>query len=408
MSDADLPRLKRLPTVRAGFIPLIDCAPLVIAAAKGFDTAEGFRLQLVREVSWANIRDRIEFGAFDCAHMLSPMPLAGALGLTPARRPIFVPMVMNLGGSVITVSRRLAEEMGALHAGWANGPDAALALAAAVKHRKDGGAPPLFVGMVHPFSSHNYDLRSWLATGGVDPDEDVNLVVIPPPLLADSLKDNRIDGFCAGAPWGQVAVEAGMARIVATKSELWPRAPEKVLGVSAGWAERNTELLLALVRALVTAGRWLDAPDNHTEAARILSEPGHVGVPAELVARALDGRLVRARGEAATRDDDFMVFHAHHATFPWRSHALWLMAQMVRWGQAQAPFDLRAVADRVYRPDLYREAVAPLGFAVPAADYRSEGPEHDALDPAAPLGYLAGLAMRSGTVDLAEFAAFNR
>lgn len=409
MSDENPPHAPQATTVRAGFIPLIDCAPLVIASAKGFDRREGFQLQLVREASWATIRDRIEFGAFECAHMLAPMPIAGALGLTPARQPILVPMVLNLGGSVITVSARLAGEMRAADAASfrAGGTAAARALAGAVAARKLRGAAPLFLGMVHPFSSHNYDLRCWLASAGLDPDEDVNLAVIPPPLLADSLKDDRIDGFCAGAPWGQVAVETGGARIVATKSELWPHAPEKVLGVSQAWAERNGELLAALVRALVAAGNWLAITANHEEAAAILSEPRYVGVAAPLIRRALDGRLVRVAGEASGAQEDFISFSGHQAMFPWRSHAQWLMTQMVRWGQARTPFDMRAVAERVYRPDIYRAAVAPLGIAVPDGDWRAEGPASDTLEPKAPMRYLAGLTVRSRAFNLAEFALIN-
>jgi NitT/TauT family transport system ATP-binding protein/nitrate/nitrite transport system substrate-binding protein len=389
-------------TVRAGFIPLVDCAPLVIAAAKGFDRGEGFELKLSREASWANIRDKTEFGAFDCAHMLAPMVVANAIGLGPASEAVVAPMVLNLGGSTITVSRRLAVEMAAA----APEADAAAALAAVIRKRAAANAPPLFFGMVFPFSSHNYDLRCWLAGAGIDPDGDVNLVVIPPPLLAESLKQGRIDGFCAGAPWGQVAVEHGEARIVASKTELWPLSPEKVLGVRLSWAERNPELLARLIRALVRAAQWLDAPENHAEAAGILAAPAHIGVAAPLILRVLQGRLVRAKGEPPTDDRDFIVFARDNASFPWRSHALWLATQMIRWGQVRAPFDLAAAAERAYRPDLFRAAVQPLGLSLPATDDRREGPSGALLDPGAPLSYLQSISLPRA-LDLTGFAPLN-
>ena len=255
--------------VRAGFIPLVDCAPIVIAAEKGFAEANGFKLVLSREASWANIRDKMEYGAFECAHMLAPMVIANALRLTHATKPVIAPMVLNQGGSAITVASRVADEMLALDAenARAGGLGAAQAFARVVRARQAGAQAPLMLGMVYPFSSHNYDLQFWLASAGLDPDEDVSLVVIPPPLLAESLAAGRIDGFCVGSPWSSVAVAAGGGRIVATKAELWAHAPEKVLGVRFDFHERNGELLACLIRAVAQAQQWLDVPGNRAEAA---------------------------------------------------------------------------------------------------------------------------------------------
>ena len=242
--------------VHAGFMPLIDCAPLVIAKELGFDRQHGFSLVLHREVSWANIRDKVDVGAFDCAHMLAPMPIAATLGLGRATEPIIAPMALSLNGNAITVSPPLYADMldADTPATLAGGMDAARAVAAVVRRREAAGRAPLTFGMVFPFSCHNYDLRYWLAAAGIDPDNDVNLVVIPPPLLAASLKDGRIDGFCVGQPWNSVAVAAGTGIIVATKSELWAMSPEKVLGVRETWAARNADLVANMVRAL-TAGQ---------------------------------------------------------------------------------------------------------------------------------------------------------
>lgn len=406
--------------VHAGFIPLTDCAALVIARELAFDRRYGIDLRLHREVSWANIRDKVDIGALDCAHMLAPMPIAAALGLGRAAEPIIAPMSLSLGGTAITISNRLYDEMLTLdqECALAGGMAAARSLAAVVRNRQAAGGEPLTLGMVFPFSSHNYDMRFWLAHAGIDPDNDVNLVVIPPPLQAESLASGRVDGFCVGAPWGSVSVAAGGGRIIATKSELWPRAPEKVLGVRKAWAEQNPDLLRRLMQGLVEAARWLDEPANRLAAATILARPEYVGVPEPLLARALCGGMERGLGTPVRQDPEFLVFHRHDANFPWCSHAVWFMTQMIRWGQVRQAFDLRKVAESVYRPDLYRAAIHEIGLPVPAIDYKSEGVldagssgagffERSTFDPAAVMAYVKGLEIRASSVSLEAFAALN-
>lgn len=412
--------------IRAGFIPLTDCAPLLIASAKGFDREFGFTLELHREVSWANIRDKVDIGTFDCAHMLAPMPLASALGVARTTEPIIVPMALNLGGSAITVSNKLYAEMAALDPEntAAGGMAAAHALRKAIMHGLRTGSHPLTLGMVYPFSTHNYDLRYWLAAGGIDPDHDVNVVVTPPPLLAGSLAAGRIDGFCVGAPWGQVSVASGLGHMIATKGELWRGGPEKVLGVRQSWADQNPDLLTRLVCAISLAARWLDDPTNRIEAAGILSRADLIGVEAFLLARGLTGALERSPGANSPPDPDFIIFHRNDASFPWRSHAIWVMTQMIRWGQVREPFDLNAIAEHVYRPDIYRAAIAGIGLTSPAIDFKTEGvavssgamestatygsffgPE--TFDPRAAMRYLARLPFVSRAVDLDAYSALN-
>jgi ABC-type nitrate/sulfonate/bicarbonate transport system substrate-binding protein len=364
-----------LPVLHAGFIPLCDCAPLVIARERGFDKEFGFSLRLHREVSWANIRDKTEYGIFDCAHMLAPMPIASTLGIGRAAVPMIAPMALNLNGNAITVSTALFAEM--LRADPANtsagGMAAAHALAAVIRQRRQEAQAPLTLGMVHPFSCHNYDLRYWLAAAGIDPENDVRLVVIPPPLIAESLKEGQVDGFCVGAPWGSVAVELGYGRIVATKLELWANSPEKVLGVRRDWANENMPLLLAAMEALLKAAAWLDEEANRDEAAEILARPHYIGVPAPVLRRVMSGNLVREHGMQADNAPDFLVFHRYAANFPWVSHAIWLMTQMTRWGQIGALPDMGSVAATVFRADIYREAASALGLNTPLTDLKAEG-----------------------------------
>lgn len=345
--------------ITAGFIPLTDSLVLVAAREKGFAAAEGVDLTLVREMSWANIRDRVAVGQFDAAHMLGPMPIAASLGLSPIDVPVVAAMGLNLGGNTVTVSAALWEAMAAEGApdDFAPGPVGA-ALRTVVRKR----AGKLRLAVVHPYSSHNYELRYWLAASGIHPDRDVELVIVPPPLMADALAAGRIDGFCVGEPWGSVAVASGAGRIATVKAALWPRSPEKVLGVTERWAEAHPEALAALLRAMHAAAAWCGDPANHAEAAALLVQPGYLGQPAELVQRALSGAIQPAPGRTVAVEE-FFIPHAFGAGLPNPDDALWYYSQMVRWGDVQHSPERIAIAARSYRPDLYRDALA--GIVVP-------------------------------------------
>ena len=362
--------------IHAGFIPLVDCAPLAVAKELGFDAANGLDLVLHREVSWANIRDKVEAGLLDCAIMLAPMPLASTLGLggRPAV-PLVAVMATSLDGNAITVSKPLFEDMlreDGVNA-CASGMAPAKALARVVARRVEKGLEPLTLGMVYPFSCHNYDLRYWLAAAGIDPDNDVNIVVVPPPLIASSLKSGRIDGFCVGEPWNSVAVAQGDGVIVTTKSELWAASPEKVLGLRRAFADEFPAAVLALVRTLIQACAWADDASNRGEWHRLLSRSEYVGVPQQILERSLLNALDRGDTRISARHNETIIFGRKGANLPWVSHALWLLTQMIRWGHARAEFDLRAVASQVFGPEIYREAARDLGLAVPANDVKSEG-----------------------------------
>ena len=361
-----------------GFIPLLDCASLVVAAERGFAADEGLDLRLVRETSWANIRDRVIVGHFDAAHMLAPMAIASTLGIGHIKMPFIAPFSLGLGGNAITVSVSLWEEMtrqGAVSGSFT--PAQGVALKRVITARERSGREPLTFGMVYPFSCHNYELRYWLAAAGIDPDRDVRLAVIPPPYLADALRTGQIDGFCVGEPWNSVAVDAGVGAIVAPTTALWPLSPEKVLGCRAEWAERYPAQLAGLLRALYRAAAWTEAPENHSEVAKLLAEPRYVGASAGLLHRALSGQLALRPGADPTELADFFVPASHHATFPWASHALWVYTQMVRWHQVEASEENQAAARKTYRPDLYRTALgrAALGRVdpdIPSTDLKVE------------------------------------
>jgi two-component system, oxyanion-binding sensor len=356
-----------------GFIPLLDCASLVVAAERGFAAEEGLDLRLVRETSWANIRDRVIVGHFDAAHMLAPMAIASTLGIGHIKMPFIAPFSLGLGGNAITVSVSLWEEMtrqGAV--GGSFTPAQGVALKRVITARERAGREPLTFGMVYPFSCHNYELRYWLAAAGIDPDRDVRLAVIPPPFLADALRTGQIDGFCVGEPWNSVAVDAGVGAIVAPTTALWPLSPEKVLGCRAEWAERYPAQLAGLLRALYRAAAWTEAPENHSEVAKLLAEPRYVGASAGLLHRALSGRLALRPGADPAELADFFVPASRHATFPWLSHAFWVYTQMVRWRQVEASEENEAAARRTYRPDLYRAALGRVDPDIPSTDLKVE------------------------------------
>ncbi|HZF28515.1 MAG TPA: CmpA/NrtA family ABC transporter substrate-binding protein [Gammaproteobacteria bacterium] len=351
--------------IAAAFVPLVDCAVLVVAREQGFAEAEGFELELVREPSWASLRDHLNLGYVDCAHALAPLPVASTLGVGHVQVDCFVPFVLSRGGNAVTVSTTLHDEMqdAAGERGIATPAAAAEALAAAVRRR----ASPPTLGMVFPFSNHNFDLRYWLAAAGVHPDRDVRLVAIPPPLMVDSLRAGHVDGFCVGEPWNSLAVAEGIGRIVATNAQLVPRGAEKVLAVRAS-VEYQPRRLGALLRALAAAAQWADDPGNHGALAALLARQEYVGAPAELIELVLRGRLALGDGRAASHPD-FMYFHRHGANLPRAEEALWAYAQMVRWGQVRAHATLQRLAARVFREDLYRRYVggAAPPEAVPAA-----------------------------------------
>ena len=372
--------------ITLGFMPLFDSAVLVAAVEKGFVRDEGLNVRLVRETSWANIRDRIAVGHFQAAHMLAPMPIASNLGLTPLSLRLVVPFALGLGGNAVTVSTDVWRAM--LDAGAGNSVDPVVngaALARVVAARKVAGRPALRFAVVHPFSGHNYELRYWLAGCGIDPENDVEIVVVPPPLMPDAIATGSIDGFCVGEPWSSVAIAKGVGRIATVKAAIWRLSPEKVLGVSERFATENRDALDALLRALFNASRWCGVADNHGELAGLLSSRDYLGVPEDLLRPILEGRLALGANEEEDIPE-FFVPNAKGATFPWQSNALWFYSQMVRWGHAVHSGRNADIARDTYRPDIYRQALKPVGAAMPGANMKVEG----ALTAPSPVGASLG------------------
>jgi ABC-type nitrate/sulfonate/bicarbonate transport system substrate-binding protein len=374
-------------SLHVGFIPLIDAAALIVAVDKGFAAAEGLDVTLVREVSWSNVRDKLNIGLFDAAHLLAPVAIASSLGVGHVKVPIVAPFNLGLNGNAITVSPALhAAIMSEVDGDPLDPMATALALSRVVAARRKRAAEPLTFGMTFPFSTHNYQLRFWMAAAGVDPDEDVHLVVLPPPYMVDSLANGQVDAFCVGAPWNSIAVDRGVGRILHFVSDILVRVAEKVLAVRQSWSEKNPEVLAALIRAAFRATEFIE--HNRAETAHILARPERVGVDADIIRRTLDGRLKISPDGTVRESSRYLLVGREGASRPDPVQAAWLYAQMVRWGQASISPEALRIAKAVFRPDLYD---AVLGLQQDSGDSAHDvigafaGPAFDAEDV---IGYL--------------------
>lgn len=359
-----MPQNKTKQPIRIGMLPLTDAVPIIVARDRGFFARHDLDVEICLETAWATIRDKLAAGLLDAAHMLAPMPLAAAMGLDGVGVRMITALSLNLNGNAITVSRPLYERMGAS----SSDPLAAgRALKDVLDADRVAGVPPHVFAHVYPFSTHHYELRYWLAGCGIDPDRDLNLVVIPPAQMVEQLRHGRIDGFCVGAPWSTQAEASGTGRIVVSKHQIWNNSPEKVLGVTEEWAGKSPDTHAALVAALIETARWLDQPENREEAAHLLSASHYVDAPAHILNRSL------MPGATQANQDPGLVFYAGAATFPWRSHAQWFLRQMQRWQHAPADVDIAGIAEAVYRPDLYRAAARLVQEPAPRSDLKPEG-----------------------------------
>jgi len=357
-----------------GIIPLTDCAPIVIAKEKGFFEKHGLEVTISKEASWANIRDKVSSGLLDGAHMLAGMPLSTTLGVGSAQKDTVTAFSMDLNGNGITVSNALYERMLAADPeSMKTRPITAVALKKVIDADKAAGKEPMAFAMVYPVSSHNYEIRYWMASAGIDPDHDVRLIVIPPSKMVTNLNAKHIDGYCVGEPWNQQAVALGIGKSIITSYEIWNNSPEKVFGVTREWAEQNPSTHKAVIKALIEASQWMDSPDNRQEIVRIIAAQKYIGVPESVIEQSMTGTWTYSKQEAAVSMPDFNVFHRYAANYPWHSHAIWTLTQMVRWGQIDQAIDFKKVAASVYLADVYREAAAELDIAAPTTNFKAEG-----------------------------------
>jgi NitT/TauT family transport system ATP-binding protein len=374
--------------LHVGFIPLVDAAALIIAVDKGFAATEGLDVHLVREVSWSNVRDKLNIGLFDAAHLLAPVAIASSLGLGHVKVPIVAPVNLGINGNAITVSAALhAAIMREIDGDRFDPMATARALAWVVTKRRRNGAEPLTFAMTFPFSTHNYQLRFWMAAGGVDPDEDVRLVVLPPPFMVESLESGHVDGFCVGAPWNSMAVDRCAGHILHYGSDILVHAAEKVLAIRQSWAEKKPDIVASLVRAASRAAEFIEQPGNRAETARILAQPERIAVDADVIQRTLEGHLKISPDGTIRESGRYLLVGREGTGRPDPAQAAWLYSQMARWGQARASAEALTTAMAVFRPDLYDAALGIRGGGQPTRSIGAfDGPDFDPNDIA---GYLA-------------------
>lgn len=356
--------------LRLGFMRLTDSAPLIYAKEKGLFAAYELEVDLVREVSWANLRDRLVVGDLDAAHLLAPLPLMTTYGVGGLRVPLLTGLVLNLNGNALTLASHLASALTSEPSNGAGLPDA-LATSRTLAARIKGSAQRFTFATVHLFSMHTLQLRMWLRAGGIDPDRDVKIIVLPPEQMCDSLARGLIDGFCVGEPWNSLAVQHGIGTIVATGHQTWNNAPEKVLAVNGIWHRRYAQTHLRLRLALMEACLRLGEPAERRAMAPILAQPRYLNLPETVLLPALTGRPRFNKASEATTMEEFLVFVAYHAGFPWRSTADAIVRQCgFALGNPIPEDQVASLSQQCFRPDLYREAARHLDLPAPSHERR--------------------------------------
>jgi nitrate/nitrite transport system substrate-binding protein len=402
------------PQLKLGFIKLTDMVPLAIAYEKGYFEDEGLFVTLEPQANWKVLLDRVIDGQLDGAHMLAGQPIAATIGFG-TKADVITAFSMDLNGNATTVSNEVWALMRGHIPSDSEGKPAHPITAAALKpvvDRFKAQGKPFKMAMVFPVSTHNYELRYWLAAGGLHPgfyspsdvsgqiDADVQISVTPPPQMPATLEAGTIHGYSVGEPWNQQAIFRNVGVPVVTDYEIWKNNPEKVFGVTKTWADQNPNTHLALVKALIRAAMWLDADDgaNRKEAAEIISRPQYVGADFEVIANSMTGTFEYAKGDVR-RLPDFNVFFRYYATYPYYSDAIWYLTQMRRWGQIAEPKPddwYHETAKQVYRPDVYLQAATRLvaegkaqkgnfpfdtdGYRAPTAEF-IDGIEYDGRHP---------------------------
>ncbi len=362
-----------------GFIKLTDMAPIAVAYENGYFEDEGLYVTIEAQANWKVLLDGVIDGQLDGAHMLAGQPLAATIGFG-TKAHIVTPFSMDLNGNGITVSNEIWEQMKPnipQEGGKPVHPISAAALKPVIEEYRDEGKP-FNMGMVFPVSTHNYELRYWLAAGGIHPgfyaphkgdisgqiNADALLSVTPPPQMPATLEAGTIYGYCVGEPWNQQAVFKGIGVPVITDYEIWKNNPEKVFGMTREFTEKYPNTTVRVVRALLRAAQWLDANDNANRpaAVKILSQPEYVGADYDVIANSMTGTFEYEKGDKRSVPD-FNVFFRYNATYPYYSDAVWYLTQMRRWGQIAEPKSddwFFETARSVYRPDIYRAAAESL------------------------------------------------
>lgn len=362
------------PNLNFGIIALTDCSPIVIAHEKGFFKKYGINATITKGANWAAIRDNLSSGSIQATHTLIGMPLASTMGLLGApKKPMVIPWLLNRNGQAIT-----------LKAEW-KGKVAAdpKALKPFVDQANKLGEPLTFA-MTFPPGTHAMWMRYYLGAGGINPDKDVSLIVVPPAQMVSNIKIGKMDGFCVGEPWNARAINDGIGFTSMSTQDLWPDHPEKVCAFTEEFAEKNPKTVKAVLKALHEASVWLDDLGNRPEQCALVSKATYINCDAKTILDRLQGHFDYGDGRKK-EDDHYMHFSRRNCNYPQAKYAAWFLSQYRRWGMVTGAPDYEGVAKRVMRADLYEEAMKEIGYAHGGADFAAEtlfdGATFDPKDP---------------------------
>jgi len=366
-------------------IALTDCSPLVIAHEKGFFKKYGIESTISKGASWAAIRDSLSTGDIQGTHMLLGMPIASTMGLLGSpKKPMVIPWILNRNGQAITLKASLKGKVQA-------DPKALKPLADAAK----AAGTPMTFAMTFPPGTHAMWMRYYLAAGGINPDTDITLITIPPPQMVQNMKIDKMDGYCVGEPWNARAIEENIGFTSLTTQELWPDHPEKICAFTEEFAEKNPKTVKAVLKALHEASIWLDDLGNREEQCRIVAAPTYINCPPEIILGRMLGKYDYGDGRTK-QDDHYMIFSSRNCNYPQPKYGKWWLSQFRRWGMVEGAPDYDGIVKKVFRGDLYEEAMKEIGYAHGGVNNDPETLfDGITFDPAKPEEYAASFAIKN-------------
>ncbi len=404
--------------LKIGFIALTDCAPIVIAKEKGFFAAEGLDVDVEKEGGgWPGIQQKTISGEYDYAHALAGLPIAATLGIN-GEAHLNALMSLDYNGNAITLSNKLIDEMERYGLRKDVRPVTADTIKKYIfeKHKAEGkNYQPLNFGMTHPNSTHNYELRYWMASSGIKPDVDTTIKPFPPPTMPQNLIAGNIDGYSVGEPWNTRVVSGGQGGALVTKYDIWNNGPEKVLQGRADFVNKNPETTKAVMKAVLKAQMWLDESwENREEAIKILAKDTYVKAPVDVLRKSMSGTFLYTK-DVDSKNPMFNVFANYYAAYPFYSHGMWFMTQMYRWGQLDKAVDMKATIEKVYRPDLFEIAAKEVGYSLPESPWKKDGVDEynkfldgKVWDPNKAVDYIYGFEVTNPKVSKEELMKVNK
>lgn len=400
-----------------GFIALTDCAPIVVAKEKGFFKKYGLNVHVVKEGGgWPGIQQKVISGEYDYSHALAGMPIAATLGIN-GKAHLQALLSLDFNGNAITYGNNIIKEMEKYGLDKTKRPVSADSLKKYIdaKHKAEGDKyQPLSFGMVHPVSTHNYELRYWMASSDIKPDADCTIKPFPPPTMPSNLIAGNIEGYCVGEPWNSRIVLKGKGSALVTNYDIWNNNPEKVLQARADFVEKNPETTKAVMKAIIEAQIWLDTSwENREEAIGWLAKKNYVNAPKSVLKKSMSGTFLYNKGVDSS-NPMFNVFANNYAAYPYYSHGMWFITQMYRWGQLDKAVDMKKVIESVYRPDLFAEVATEVGYTLPPSAWKKDGVDEynkfidgKVWDPNKAVEYIFGFKVQNSKVSEKDLKTAN-